>query len=99
MNIKAKKVILYSKINYSEKYDELLNQLIDEKILLFCTIGKDCELWHDIMDESFVGYGEERDFFMITTWHDDETLDDVIYFAKNFDIEGINNEEVQIIEI
>lgn len=99
MNIKAKKVILHSKINYSEKYDELLNQLIEEKVLLFCTVGKDCELWHDIMDELYVGYGDERDSFMISTWHNDEELNEVVEFAKNYDIEGINNEEVQIIEI
>lgn len=99
MNIKAKKVILHSKINYSEKYDELLNQLIEEKTLLFCAVGKDGEIWHDVMDELYVGYGEERDFFMITTWHNDEELYEVVEFAKSYDIEGINNEEIQIIEI
>jgi len=47
--------------------------LIDRKILLFCTVGKDCELWHDIideldvMDELSVANGEERDFFVVTT--------------------------------
>lgn len=76
-----------------------MNRLIGKKILLFCTVGKDCELWHDIMDGLFVGYGEERDFLMITTWHDDESLDEVIEFAKNFDIEGIDNEKLEIIEV
>lgn len=51
------------------------------------------------MDELFVGYGEDRDFSMITTWHEDETLDEVIEFAKSFEIEGIDNEKVEIIEI
>lgn len=99
MNNNAKKVILFSKSDYSEKFDGLLNRLIDEKILLFCAVGKDCELWHDIMDELFVGFGEERDFFMITTWHTGETLEDVIEFAKSYDIEGIDNEKLEIIEI
>jgi hypothetical protein len=51
------------------------------------------------MDEIFVGKGEERDFFLITTWHEDETLDEVIDFAQKFDFEGIDNEKVEIIEI
>lgn len=99
MNIKAKKVILHSKNNYSEKYDELIKQIIDKKILLFCTVGKDCELWHDIMDEFYISDGQERDFFMITTWHNKQTLEEVIEFAKDFDIEGIDNDKIDIIEV
>lgn len=99
MKIESKKVILNSKNGYSNEYDSLLNQLIEEKVLLFCVLGKDSELWHDIMDEIFVGEGEERDFYQITTSHTDETLDEVIEFAKNYKFEGIDNEKVQIIEI
>lgn len=99
MNINAKKIVLNSKSGYSNIYDSLLNRMIEKKILLFCTVGKDCELWHDVMDEYFVGFGEERDFFMITTWHTNETLNEVIQFAKNYDIEGIDNEKIQIIEV
>ena len=51
------------------------------------------------MDELFVGNGDERDFFMITTLHYDETLNEVIEFAKNYKIDGIENEMVEIIEI
>jgi hypothetical protein len=99
MHIEAKKVILNSKGGYSDKYDLLLNELIDKKILLFCTVGKDCELWHDVMDEFYVGNGDERDFLMLTTWHTDQTLEEVIEFAKDFDIEGIYNERIEIIEV
>ena len=96
---KVKKAILFSKSGYCEKHDSLLNRLIDKKILLFCTVGKDCELWHDIMDEIFVGFGKERDFLMITTWHNDETLDNVVQFAKDFEIEGIENDNIEIITV
>ena len=52
------------------------------------------------MDEMFVGNGEiERDFFMTTTWHNDETLEDAVEFAKFFYIEYPDSETVQIIEI
>lgn len=61
---------------------------------------KDCELWHDIMDEFFVGpLGDQRDFFMITTWHNDEPLEDVVEFAKFFHFDDIDNNEIEIIEV
>lgn len=96
----AKKVILYSESDYSDVYDPLLSQIIEQKVLLFCSVGKDCELWHDIMDEMLVGDGSfERDFFMITTWHTDESLAEVVEFAKSFNIDHPDNETVQVIRI
>lgn len=99
MNNIIKKVVLFSNNGYSKEHDDLLNQLIDRKILLFCVLGKDCELWHDIMDEIFVGEGEERDFFQITTSHENETLEEVIEFAEKYNFEGIDNEKVEIIKV
>ena len=96
----AKKIVLHSKSGYSERHDELLKDLINAKVHLFCTVGKDCELWHDIMDEIIVGDGTvENNFDMVTTWHNDETLEEVIDFAKFFDIDHADNETVQVIEI
>ena len=99
MNTEAKRVVLYSLSGYNQKHDSILENLIDEKILLFCAVGKDCELWHDIMDELFVGFGEERDFFMITTFHKDETFDEVIQFAEMYNLEGITNYKIKVIQI
>jgi hypothetical protein len=65
-----------------------------------CAVGKDCELWHDIMDEVIVGDGgEDRFIRVITTWHNDEPLDEVIEFAKSYDVEGAERLDVQVIEI
>ena len=96
----AKKVILSSISGYSEKHIPLLQSLIDSEVLLFCSVGKDCELFHDIMDELFVREADiERNFFMITTWHTDETLDEVVKFAKLYQIDCPDNKNIQIIEI
>ena len=99
MSNQSRKVILLSENGYSEKHDALLKSLIDEKILLFCAVGKDCQLWEDIMDELFIGEGEERDFDIITTSHPNETLEEVITFAEIFEFEGIDNHEIKIIEL
>lgn len=99
MSNQVKKVVLYSQNGYDAKHDEILEKIMDEKVLLFCAVGKDCKLWHDVMDEMIVGDGKERDFFMITTWHEDETLEEVVEFAKSFEIESIDNEQVRVIQI
>jgi len=96
----ANKVILNSKTGYSAQHDQILYDLVEAKVLLFCAVGKDCETWHDIMDEIYVGDGSERDFFMVTSWHRDETLEAVIEFATDFDLDDCaGNENVQVIEI
>lgn len=92
----VKRVVLNSISGYDSKHDSLLQSLIDEKILLFCAVGKDCQIWHDVMDESYVANGVERDFDLLTTWHEDKTLQEVIEFAKDFDEFG---GEIKVIEI
>ena len=99
MDPDTKRVILHSKSGYSEIHDELLNSFIDKRILLFCAVGKDCELWHDVMDEHLVGDGVDRDFFMITTWHEDESLQEVRDFAEMFSLDEKDSGKVEVIEI
>lgn len=36
---------------------------------------------------------------MLTSWHPDETLEEVVEFAKHFDAAGNDNEKNTIIEI
>ena len=49
--------------------------------------GYECEAWDDSVDEAILiafDYGEiPEDKFVMTTWHEDETLEDVFFFAKN----------------
>lgn len=46
--------------------------------------GVACEQWHDAMDDAIVSYDKSfADKLVITTWHADETLEDVFWFAKH----------------
>ena len=50
------------------------------------TWGRDCALWHDSVDtanlEQF-DYGDiPEDDFIMTTWHENEPLEEAIWFAK-----------------
>ncbi len=49
--------------------------------------GRDCELWHDCVDECHLAmfdYGDIPDErHVMTTWHDDEPLGEVFWFCEN----------------
>ncbi len=93
----AKRVVLISNEGYDKFHDRLLESLIERGIKLFCAVGKDCELWHDIMDELLVGDGTNPNFEVMTTWHPEESVDEVVEFAKNFSLEA--SPDVEIIEV
>ena len=61
--------------------------LVKAGCLYMMAWGKDSSAWHDAVDLAMIeefNYGnipEER--FMMTTWHENEQLEDVFWFAKN----------------
>jgi hypothetical protein len=48
--------------------------------------GADCAEWHDAVDDAqirkFPDAGVEDDEFVMTTWHEDEPLKEVFWFAR-----------------
>lgn len=78
-----RKFVLVSESGYSAEHDSMLERILDEGYELFCVVGKDCELWEEIMDEIAVGDGSEPRF-ITTTIHAGETEEEVIEFAHNW---------------
>jgi len=63
---------------------------LERGMVYFCSWGPGCERFHDIVDEVIVGddlseqefSGPSTDDVIMTTWHDDETLEEALdYFA------------------
>ena len=93
----AKKVVLFSQGGYHESHDTLLQSLINRRIGLFCAVGKDCEIWEDVMDELVVGPKRDYEWHVNTTSHPNETLAEVIEFAEMFDLNEPTS--VEVIEV
>ena len=61
--------------------------LIDANCACFMAWGTDCEAWHDALDDqllarhAFGAIPDERR--ILTTWHDGEPLDEVMWFCKH----------------
>ena len=61
--------------------------LVRGNCLYFMAWGSECEAWHDAVDsancEVFEFEPIPDEHFIATTWHGDEPLSDVFWFAKN----------------
>jgi hypothetical protein len=56
-------------------------RLLSAGLIYICVWGPDCERVHDVFDEVYVGDGcTEPDFTLMSTWHDDESLDEAVWY-------------------
>ncbi len=96
----SKKIVLHSISGYLPAHDGLLLRMIHERVHLVCAVGKDCEIWHDVIDEFVVGDGTmEVDFYVDTTFHKDSSLQEVVQFARTFQIEALSEVENKIVQV
>ena len=67
---------------------------LEHGMVYFCSWGVGCERFHDIVDEVVVYddigpqrfSGSKPDDVIMTTWHDDEPLEEALQFLANFAI-------------
>lgn len=90
------KFVLVSETGYDKNHDQMLTSLLDQGYELFSVVGKDCQLWEEIMDEFSVGDGINSRF-IVTTSHPDETVEEVIEFAKSFVTD--HNSDVDVLHV
>jgi len=72
---------------YSNKWQsEVSRWLVDSGCLYMMAWGQNCSSWDDSVDcaqiEKFLPDEAPDEEFVMTTWHDDETLESVFWFAQ-----------------
>jgi hypothetical protein len=84
----ASRVVLVAEITTSQAYKETIaKELAQGNCLYFMAWGSESEAWHDAVDMAnieqfdFLDIPQER--FIMTTWHEDEPLSEVLCFCKN----------------
>lgn len=82
--MQSAKFVLISESGYNPKHDTLLESVLNDGFQYFCAVGKDCELWEEIMDELAVGDGTNIRY-ITTTSHPGESEGEVIEFAKSLE--------------
>ncbi len=84
----ASRMVVVVEAEVSPKWRVLVSDWIAKSGCLYMMAwGRDCSLWDDSVDmaniEAF-DFGEiPEDKFIMTTWHDDEPLSEVFWYAKN----------------
>jgi hypothetical protein len=102
MEIRGKCIILVSESGYSDTQLPLLRQFIDKGVELFCAQGKQCEKWEEAMDWLCVQLdtsGEKPGAFCTTTCHPEESVEEVVQFAKNWNLHEGKQCDVQVVQI
>ena len=63
----------------------IANWALDQGAVYLCVWGLDCERVHDIIDEVVCNRNpdETDEDVIMTTWHEDEALDEALWFAVN----------------
>jgi len=64
---------------------QFARKMIDAGGVYFCVWGPNCELVHDLIDEEWISQGSTpaTDPTLMTTWHDDDSLSEAIWFARH----------------
>lgn len=96
----AKKVVLVADSNDALLRDNLLQELFNARIELFCAVGKFANEWEDALSwlavEATVNFSD--DHFIARSMHRDETVEEVIEFAKQISIPS-GEQEIEIIRV
>jgi hypothetical protein len=65
----------------TERLKELARKLTKQGMAELCAWGPDCSRVHDVFDLVDAEFTSTGDAFTGTTWHDDEDLDDALWYA------------------
>jgi hypothetical protein len=80
----SRKIILHAPPPQSALLEAFVEACLRENVALICVVGEQCELVEDIIDELIVGDGSDSSRFITTTSHKNESLDNVIQFARSY---------------
>lgn len=79
-------LVLAERTVSNEYRDEVSRLLVDNGCLFAMAWGKDCSHWDDSIDNANIAKFFPGDIpvdqFVMTTWHETDTLEEVIRFAK-----------------
>ena len=95
----AQRIILHAPPWNSPKLGAFVEKCIQDKVVLVCVIGDDCERVEDVIDELVVGNGDDDSRFLNTTSHLNESIVEVRKFAQTWTLDVDETLPVQEIRL
>ena len=92
----ARKVVLHCKNGVPSNIAGLASQFVKDGVVFVATVGPGCQRAEDIIDKVAIEHGSPDRNFILTSSHPDETLEEVIEFARSLSAEYAG--EVQVVE-
>jgi hypothetical protein len=84
MTSKPTKIILHCPLGHPAVLNDFVETWLAEGVELIAVFGAGSEAIHDLIDDMILGNGSGDSRFVTTSWHDSETLSEVIDFAATF---------------
>jgi hypothetical protein len=78
----APKIVLQLPLSNPDLLEPFVEACIRDGVTLIAIVGEGASKVDDIVDELVVGDASDSSRFIITTFHPDETLDEVMEFAR-----------------
>lgn len=80
----AKVLVLHAPLKDHGKLEHFVADCIRDEVHWICVVGTGCEALHDAIDTLIIGDGADTSGYdIVTTWHDGETLAEVVSFARS----------------
>jgi hypothetical protein len=93
----AAKIVLRTPLREPHGLADLVARCLRDRVGLIVVVGDDCEGVHDAIDEILDGDGTDGLRFIVTTWHDGESLEEAIQFASSFYV--ADGDRVELVEL
>lgn len=78
MTGKPTKIILHCPLGHPAVLNDFVETWLSDGVELIAVFGSGSEDIHDLIDDMIVGNGLDQTRFVTTSWHDSETLSEVM---------------------
>lgn len=92
-----RKIVLHCPSGYKSELDEIVEQFFCDGVAFVGVVGHDCSRVEDIVNGLLIGDGSDESRFILTSFHEGESLDEAIAFAES--MTGKYAGEVQVVPL
>lgn len=93
----AQKIVLHCPFGYRTELDALVEQFLADGVRFVGVVGAECARVEDIIDELVVGDGRDAARFILTSSHPDDSVDEVVAFARSISTVGDGEPQVVVL--
>jgi len=83
----ARKIVLQLPLSNPDLLASFVEACLRDGVILIAIVGEGASRIENLIDRLVIGDGSDRSRFICTTFHPDETIEDVMEFARSWEEE------------